>query len=118
MNCDNTLQVHRGKPTEKWCFSVTPLETQGEKILFASPYAYERVSRMLIQDERVVEAWHARVSKLAEANGGKWIAHIPEPLHWNTYIEREVRAQQLERMAKLDNEDMEFERAFEEVEAA
>ena len=119
MSYDQTLQAHRGKWTENWCFSVTPLDTQGEKVMFSSPYEYEKMNRSLIQDEQVVEAWHARVSKLAEANGGKWSASVPEPLHWNMYIERDVRAQQLDHMIKMDRDDAEFQHALaEDVEAA
>ena len=102
-----TLQVHRGKATERWCFSVTPLDGQ-EKVLFPSPYVYEKLSRTMIQDEDIVAGWHARVQGLAAANGGKWTARVPEPLHWDTHIEREVRKEQLHHMNEMDEVEHHF----------
>ena len=92
---DNTLQAWRGTEQEAWCFTVMPLGG-GEKLLYASPYAYERATGQLIQDEKIVEAWHARVQGLVESHRGKWAARVPEPLHWNAPVSRDIRQQQLE----------------------
>ena len=95
MTHDNTLQAWRGTAQEAWCFTVMPLEG-GEKLLYASPYAYERSTGQLIQHEHVVEAWHARVQGLVASHRGKWAARVPEPLHWDAPVSRDIRQQQLE----------------------
>lgn len=89
------LQPWKGTAEEAWCFSVMPLGG-GEKVLYASPYMYERSTGQLVQDETIVEAWHARVQGLVASHRGKWAGRVPEPLHWDAPVSREIRQMQLE----------------------
>lgn len=95
MKHDKSLQAWRGTKEEAWCFRVMPLDG-GEKLLYASPYVYEMSVGDMIQDENMVDAWHARVQALAECHGGKWGSRLPEPLHWNVPMSRKLRENQLD----------------------
>ena len=95
MKHDQNLQAWKGTEQEAWCFTVMPLGGT-EKILFSSPYAYERATGQMIQNEQNVEAWHARVQGLVARHHGKWAARVPEPLHWDAPVSRNIREKQLD----------------------
>ena len=88
--CDDQLQRWVGKWPERWLFSVMPLDG-GDKVLFLSPYDYERSTLQLLDNEEVIARWRARVEALLHKRRGKWPDGFCAPHGWESPPPRRER---------------------------